>query len=321
MQICSIEGCEKKVYSRKLCAKHYWRLMRNGDPLTRKTQERGEKCSVKHCKRKVYAQGLCNKHWQRKRKYGDVSREGLKAPLKKGVPVKQYLKERSKYNKHTGCIEWIGSIANDGYGQAWQGDFWWRAHRLAYTVYKGEIPEGKIICHHCDNPRCINPEHLYVGTQKTNAEDRVKRGRSNIKTGEEAGAAKLTEAQAIEIIRRRKSGEKEKDIAKDYNISHWTVGDIYRGKKCWRDIDRDSIQPYKEVRKDKAGRICNMTTKLTEDQVKEIKRLILSKKYSQNAIARRFNVSKKTIANIRTEKQWSHIPWPTKRKRRRRRKV
>jgi DNA-binding XRE family transcriptional regulator len=273
---------------------------------------------------------MCQHHYKRFYDTGSYAKEDLKRPMKTlgvgGTSIRERLQKFSKTvtgkkTKGSYCIEWTGSFSNDGYGQTEYKGKNWRIHRLAYIEAYGEIPEGKIICHHCDNRRCINPDHLYAGTQKTNAEDRVKRGRSNIKTGEEAGAAKLTEAQAIEIIRRRKSGEKEKDIAKDYNISHWTVGDIYRGKKCWRDIDRDSIQPYKEVRKDKAGRICNMTTKLTEDQVKEIKRLILSKKYSQNAIARRFNVSKKTIANIRTEKQWSHIPWPTKRKRRRRRKV
>ncbi len=70
-----------------------------------------------------------------------------------------------------GCLEWTGGKDKDGYGTCGMGYGAQRSHRASYIAFKGKIPEGLLVCHHCDNPPCINPEHLFLGTVKDNALD------------------------------------------------------------------------------------------------------------------------------------------------------
>lgn len=72
-----------------------------------------------------------------------------------------------------GCWPFIGCLSPNGYGRFRRDN----AHRIAWTIYNGPVPDGKWILHHCDNPSCVNPSHLYAGTPKDNAQDRMKRGR------------------------------------------------------------------------------------------------------------------------------------------------
>lgn len=78
-----------------------------------------------------------------------------------------------------GCIHWIGAISGNGYGTFWLEGRTWRAHRAAWKLRLGRIPTGKILRHRCDNPICVNLEHLKPGTQLENAKDAVERGRLN----------------------------------------------------------------------------------------------------------------------------------------------
>src|SRR4051812_41374624 len=101
----------------------------------------------------------------------------------------------SKFTKGspTDCWEWIatkpGGRARFYYGKEQY------AARMSFRIYRGEIPKGILVCHTCDNPRCVNPSHLFLGTSKDNVQDMVTKGRTNPEKGEDRHCAKLTEKE------------------------------------------------------------------------------------------------------------------------------
>lgn len=95
------------------------------------------------------------------------------------INIHQYIKDNSLLVS-SGCIEWQ-LYCNKGYGQLTHLMKRYYAHRLVWTLEKGEIPEGLLVCHHCDNRKCVNTDHLFLGTHQDNMDDMVKKGRSKNK--------------------------------------------------------------------------------------------------------------------------------------------
>jgi len=133
----------------------------------------------------------------------------------------------------SGCWEWRAGRLKDGYGKAFLGGHW-LAHRLAYTVLVGPIPEGLNVLHHCDNPPCVNPEHLFVGTQSDNMRDCVAKSRMRENSGEANPHAKLTVTQVVEIRARCRPGRgspvNQTRLAEEYGITQAQVSAIVLGK-------------------------------------------------------------------------------------------
>lgn len=82
----------------------------------------------------------------------------------------------------SGCWEWVGSLTADGYGKFQYEGKRWRAHRLTYFLVNGQIEDGIVICHACDNPKCVNPNHLFAGTHKDNRRDYISKQFSKRRT-------------------------------------------------------------------------------------------------------------------------------------------
>ena len=125
----------------------------------------------------------------------------------------------------SGCLEWLGSTSKDGYGQLWASGHQWRLHRWVYTLVHGEIPEGHVIRHKCDNPACVNPTHLLCGTHAENTNDMVERGRA---------CTALTEAQVLTI---RASKDTRKSLAGRYGVSAVTIGNARLGR-TWKHLQK-----------------------------------------------------------------------------------
>lgn len=145
------------------------------------------------------------------------------------LPVLPRLIEKSCPIPFSGCLIWTGDCDKDGYGFITVDGKRRLAHRVAYAIAKGE-PKN-FVCHTCDVPSCINPDHLYDGTNSQNMQDRSDSGRSNHALGERHGRSKLTTAQVVEIRRLFAHGETTRSIAKQFGIkSPGQVSKIVKGQ-------------------------------------------------------------------------------------------
>ena len=135
------------------------------------------------------------------------------------------------------CWECQGVAGKDGYVSIWVGNNQVRAHRVAYSLFCGKIHHTKSVLHACDNKRCINPSHLFLGTQRDNVHDCMKKGRFTI--GSRNGVSKLTEAQVSEMRslygKYGHGGMIQRELAKKYGVSRVLVSDITRGK-TWKHV-------------------------------------------------------------------------------------
>ena len=156
------------------------------------------------------------------------------------------LKERfeQKYQPvpWTGCWIWTAASKEHGYGVIGIGtrkEGLIKAHRLSYILHKGEIPEDKVVMHKCNNPSCVNPDHLEAGTRKENQRYMVNCGRLKIpdNRGERATWSKLTEAAAKEIIDAfaTKTKGTGTSLAKKFNVSRAAIYEIWGGKN-WKHL-------------------------------------------------------------------------------------
>lgn len=125
--------------------------------------------------------------------------------------------------EENGCWTWLGAKDWDGYGSLEaMGER--RAHRIAWLLTKGEIPDGLWVLHKCDNPACCNPEHLWLGTAADNNADCKKKGRAHGPRGETSGHARLTEEQVLEIRRRAElEVVTQRQLAKDFGVGYKAI--------------------------------------------------------------------------------------------------
>lgn len=141
----------------------------------------------------------------------------------------------NKYNIVGDCWIFSGGLGADGYGIIWHEGVCYRAHRLSYSLSVEPIPKGISVLHKCDNRQCINPEHLFLGTQQDNIDDMTTKGRNPDRKGSNNPSAKLSEAEVIEIIDLLDLGHSQADIAAAYGIGRSTVGHIKR-RKNWKHV-------------------------------------------------------------------------------------
>lgn len=146
---------------------------------------------------------------------------------------KQVLAERLFGNcvpvPESGCWIWEGYLTKDGYGQITISDKGHRTHRVAWELVNGPIPHGMLVCHRCDTPTCINPNHLFIGSHSDNLRDAMNKGRKQ----PPPNPGKLTAEQVVEI---RNASEKQSVIAKKYGIVQQMVSSI-KLRQTWKHVE------------------------------------------------------------------------------------
>jgi hypothetical protein len=183
-------------------------------------------CAFDGCERDAVSKGYCDKHYRRLLKRGDVNDHGSRK-VDDGNAVERF---HQKYEiDESGCWLWTGGTRPNSkgvpYPRHWTDD---RksigAHRFSFELVRGAIPKGMYVCHKCDTPLCVNPDHLFVGTHHDNMRDMVQKKRSFTGRGEnKKGLAKLTNQQADQI---RKMDISHQKLATMFGVSATTIGRI-----------------------------------------------------------------------------------------------
>lgn len=184
-------------------------------------------------KSKILARGLCSAHYQQVRQAGLL--DSYPKPPRKALSLKFRFERIGWTETLTGCWEWNGGLNNQGYGQISKGrrsaDGTCRpliASRVAWELNNGEIPADMCVCHICDNRKCVNPDHLFLGTKHDNNTDMAKKRRS--RNGERRPQFKLADFQ-VEMIKALYSagGITQYELAKQFGVNQSTISLITSG--------------------------------------------------------------------------------------------
>jgi hypothetical protein len=132
------------------------------------------------------------------------------------------------------CWLWMGAGHPTGYGRfrLVDADF---AHRCAWRLFRGPIPSASKVLHRCDNPLCVNPDHLFLGSDADNVLDRDRKGRGRWLRGNACANSKLNEAQVIQIRQQRSEGVSGAELARQYGVTRSAIVAVVTGKN-WRHV-------------------------------------------------------------------------------------
>lgn len=210
------------------------------------------------------------------------------------------LLERLSYNSKmlkNGCIVWTGYVEKTGYATMRFKGNRIKVHRASWIAHNGDIPDGLLILHKCDNRKCINPDHLFIGTQQDNMDDMKTKGRDN-RVGVKGSKNHNTNIDEVDVkmIRQRFiDGESRKTLMCDYQLGKTTLQSIL-SNKSWKHVQLGS----------ETALICQKgyAKKLTADDVRYIRKNYKNPLTRQQA-ANKFGVSPGNIDLIIANKIWT----------------
>lgn len=249
-------------------------------------------CSI--CSEKVVARGLCAKHYNLDKKANPDSRYTGHLPLPERLDV------LSTPIPESGCRIWLSNINTGGYGRIGIANKVYLAQRVAYEHAYGKIPDGLHVCHKCDTPSCVNPAHLFLGTDADNMRDKVNKKRHCY--GEKHSVAVLTERQVAAI---RKDTRIQRVIAEEYGVSQSQISLIHRGDE-WSHLGKTDLPRTEDNRVNNGNGIRGTqcpAAKLDDDKVRDI----LTGEMSNTEYALKYSISLTTIQKIQKRTAWKHV--------------
>jgi len=195
-------------------------------------EERGNilrKCTAEDCDRDVIAKNYCPRHYRIFKKHGYIKKSWF------DLSITERIESKTKINELTGCLEWQGYLNVWGYAKIKHENTMKLSHRLVWELRYGDIPKDLCILHKCDNPKCCNIDHLFLGTHADNNIDMQEKGRGRYPRGSECVHTELTEENVIEIRRMLSEKISYKKIYERFNIKSSAIKSI-RNRHTWKHI-------------------------------------------------------------------------------------
>lgn len=251
------------------------------------------KCQVDGCIKEGKIEKFCAKHYNRKQKYGDP----LAGPVYYGhLPEKERFMMYVEKMPESGCWHWRGAFAG-GYGRFRMGYKNVAAHRASLLMFSTppENFQKLLACHKCDNPRCVNPDHLFIGTHQDNIDDKMSKGRHATGHGVDYKHAKLTEDDVLEI---RASELTVRELALKFGVTTSNITAIQTGKR-WKHVGG-------KIRRHTEKHVFGEThpqSKLDAEKV----RFIRNSDLSIRELAEHFGLAIMTVYDARLRRSWKHI--------------
>jgi hypothetical protein len=251
-------------------------------------------CCIKGCDKPVAALGLCVNHWRMNRDHGSPVAPRPLSALNRGLTPEQ--KFWKSVEKTDGCWLWKAGVDRDGYGVLQvkiHGVSTTKAHRYSYMLHTGEVLGSRqFVMHSCDNPRCVNPDHLKAGSALENTADMITKGRQ---FRGDIGH-KLTADQVREIMR---DPRQNAAIAQDYGV-HVNHVCLIKNRKVRAEVQIDASEIVRNRRGSKGEA---RSHNLKDQDVRDIR----ASTERGTDLAKRYGISKATITDIRKGRSWKHI--------------
>lgn len=205
-------------------------------PLNAKREPK-RTCLAEGCAAEALARGRCNKHYLAWRKVTSLEERRLTPAIRFWAKVNQDGPVPSHAPELGQCWVWTGATTEFGYGKLRSEKIWYAAHRRSFEMAHGVVPQGMLVCHRCDTPACVRPDHLFLGTAQQNTRDMHAKGRAALAgaKGEANSHAKLLDEQVLAIRQRFDDGEMIRALAIEFGLTRSAISDIVNGR-TWKHL-------------------------------------------------------------------------------------